>query len=96
MSNPQETKIDWHAWFDKNARGGLFKYMLDVWTYNSPFLEVFYALLPPPRKVLDIGTGFGGTMIPLACMGYEVTATDLEATMLDTAKRTVNYSAPPC
>ncbi len=38
-------------------------------------------------KILDIGTGYGGTSIPLACMGYEVTATDLDLTMLNVAER---------
>lgn len=38
---------------------------------------------PPPRRVLDVGTGTGNVALLLASFGYEVTAVDAVPRMLD-------------
>jgi SAM-dependent methyltransferase len=44
-------------------------------------------LLPPPATVLDAGCGTGRVAIKLAELGYRCTGIDLDASMLDEARR---------
>jgi SAM-dependent methyltransferase len=79
--------IDWHKWFRSNiaSRGGLFKFMYDSWVFSSPLYDTLFRLLPPPRSIIDVGCGYGGSTILLACMGYKVTAIDIDQEMLTQA-----------
>ena len=76
--------IDWQSWFTCNIakRGGLFKFMYDSWVFSSPLYDALFRMLPPSRKLIDVGCGYGGSTILLACLGYQVTAIDLDEEML--------------
>src|SRR6185437_15837797 len=60
------------------------------WDIGTPAPELI-AVLPtlelPIKKVLEIGCGTGTNAIWLAQQGYDVTATELAPTALDTAKK---------
>ena len=45
------------------------------------------ALLPPPARVLDAGCGTGRVAIRLAELGYDCVGTDVDESMLATARR---------
>jgi SAM-dependent methyltransferase len=83
----QNTSIDWQKWFAHNiaARGGLFKYVYDSWVFNSTLYDTLFRILPPPKKVIEIGCGYGIDTILLACFGYEVMAVDIDEKMLSKA-----------
>lgn len=50
----------------------------------------------PVKRVLDLGCGAGGHVLPLAARGYEVTGIDRSPVMLELAKqRTAGFSGKP-
>jgi len=60
--------------------------MYDSWVFSNPLYDTLFKLLRPPKKILDVGCGYGGSTIILACMGYEVTGIDIDENMLRQAK----------
>src|SRR5215212_10034868 len=51
---------------------------------EAAWSSALYRLLPPPpAHVLDVGAGTGALSLPLARLGYQVTALDLSPRMLE-------------
>lgn len=75
---------EWDDWFCKQVTraGGLFKLVYDEWVYGAPTYISIFRLLPPQKKVLEIGCGFGGSAAILSLLGYDVTAIDIDPKML--------------
>jgi SAM-dependent methyltransferase len=59
--------VGWEHWFQRNIAkaGGFFKFMYDSWVYSAPLYNTLYALLPPPRRILEVGCGYGTSWLPL-------------------------------
>jgi SAM-dependent methyltransferase len=53
------------------------------WRLTADTLEALCALQPSPARVLDLGAGTGRLAIPLALLGYDVTAIEQSAGMAD-------------
>jgi SAM-dependent methyltransferase len=61
--------------------------MADRWNHNTHFHDLVLRAVPPDaRTALDVGTGNGLLAQDLADAGLEVTAIDLDETVLDAAR----------
>ena len=57
--------------------------VVEAATWRRALLD---SLPPPPARVLDVGAGTGAMALPAAELGFDVTALDLSAGMLDRAR----------
>jgi len=82
---------EWDDWLRNNVpkTGGQFKLIYDLWVSSEPVYSSMFRLLPPPRKVLEVGSGFGTSTAILTLLGYDVTAVDINPEMLSHSRRTL-------
>jgi len=80
--------VGWEYWFQRNIAkaGGFFKFMYDSWVYCAPLYNALYALLPPPRRILEVGCGYGTSAAILSLLGYDVLGIDIDPKMLEHAR----------
>jgi SAM-dependent methyltransferase len=66
------------------------------WHYNAPLFEHLRATLPPPARIIEVGTGTGALSILLAAYGYRVLGIDKEPTIVESAKELASHLAVDC
>jgi SAM-dependent methyltransferase len=66
------------------------------WEYNAPQAAHIRAVVPPPAKILEVGTGTGANAVFLAAQGYDVVAVDSSPEVLESAARLAKYFRVPC
>jgi S-adenosylmethionine-dependent methyltransferase len=70
----------WHAW--QETPWGRLRYRIVAETLS----RVCVSLGDRPLRVLDVGGGNGGDVLPLAVLGHDVTLIDYASTLLDEAR----------
>ena len=69
-----------------NNRSSYFRELAETCTnYFIPYIKRWHAV-EPGMKVLEIGCGEGGNLLPFARMGCQVTGVDIAATRIDEAR----------
>jgi SAM-dependent methyltransferase len=78
----------WHGYFDK--QGAFDKIWLKTAVTHWGFHEILYGMiqryLPPPARILDIGSGTGWSDLYLGSAGYAVTGVDNDARLVTAAR----------
>ncbi len=70
----------------QNREPSLLAFALNWWSYNMPLLRVIRQTVPPPARVLEVGTGTGALAIMLAAYGYEVLGIDVDPRVIEGAR----------
>ena len=66
------------------------------WHYNVPLLQRIRETVPPPAKILEVGTGTGALVVLLAAHGYEAVGVDIDPQVLEAAKAFAEHFHMPC
>ena len=74
----------------------LLAFAFNWWHYNIPLLERIRQAVPPPARILEVGTGTGAIAVLLAAHGYEVLGIDNDAQVIEGAKRFAEHFHAPC
>jgi len=71
-------KIDWDAWYETAVRnaGGESRYFKQCEEYNRPLIDAIKREFPPPKRILEVGVGFGFAYVMLKNAGYDVVGID--------------------
>ena len=66
--------MPWTEFFEalRGRQPSLFAFAFNWWLYNVPLLERIREVVPPPAKILEMGTGTGALAVLLAGHGYDV------------------------
>jgi 2-polyprenyl-3-methyl-5-hydroxy-6-metoxy-1,4-benzoquinol methylase len=74
----------------------LLGFAISWWHYNVPMLDRVRLVLPPPARVLEVGTGTGALSVLLASHGYQVVGVDIDADVVDEARQFAEYFRVDC
>lgn len=74
----------------------LVSFAFNWWHYNMPLLERVREAVPPPARILEVGTGTGALAVLLAAHGYEVTGIDIDPKVVESATAFADYFKVPC
>lgn len=66
------------------------------WQYNVPLLDRIREILPPPARILEVGTGTGANAVLLAAHGYEVVGIDSNPRVVQGARSLAEYFRVRC
>ena len=64
----------------------LLAFAYDWWLYNTPLVERIRQLVPPPARILEVGTATGAIAVLLAAHGYEVVGIDRDPDVIEGAR----------
>jgi SAM-dependent methyltransferase len=64
-------------------------YAIQHWTFYAPMYHHIQKVITPPAKILEIGCGYGFSLIYLAAQGYSVTGIDNDPIIVDTAQKNI-------
>jgi SAM-dependent methyltransferase len=66
------------------------------WEYNAPQARLIQKIVPPPARILEVGTGTGANAIFLDAHGYDVLGVDNDPQVLASAERLADYFHASC
>ena len=90
--------IPWSELLDE-LRGrypSLLAFAFNWWHYNVPLLERIRQAVPPPARIIEVGTGTGALAVLLAAHGYKVLAIDNNPQVIERAKGFAEHFHVPC
>jgi SAM-dependent methyltransferase len=90
--------IPWTDFFEdlRRRHSTSLAFALNWWHYNFPLLERIRQTLPPPARILEVGTGTGALAVLLAAHGYEVVGIDVDPRVIEGAKAFAAQFHVPC
>lgn len=74
----------------------LVAFAYEWWHYNAPFFENLRVTVPPPARILEVGTGTGALSTLLAACGYDVVGIDKQPTVVESAKALADHFRVDC
>jgi SAM-dependent methyltransferase len=66
------------------------------WHYNAPLLERIRQAVPPPARILNVGTGTGALAVILAAHRYDVVGIDIDARVIEKCREFTRQFHTPC
>ncbi len=90
--------INWAKLLDE-TRGrypSLVAFAFEWWHYNAPLLRYLQRTVPPPSRILEVGTGTGALAVLFAAHGYEVVGIDKDPEVIAGAKAFADYFRVLC
>lgn len=90
--------MPWTEFFEvlRGRQPSLFAFAFNWWLYNVPLLERIREVVPPPAKILEVGTGTGALAVLLAGHGYDVLGIDNDPQVVQRACGFAEHFRVPC
>jgi len=98
MDEPANTHGEWIQELDqlRQRYPSVVAFAYEWWHYNTPFFEQVRATVPPPARVIEVGTGTGALSILLAAYGYDVLGVDKEPVIVKAAEELASHFPIRC
>ncbi len=90
--------FEWVEYFEalQRRQSTPLAFAIEWWHYNAPLLEQIKRIVPPPARILEVGTGTGALSVMLAAHGYDVMGIDIDPEVVGWARTFADPFRVPC